>query len=160
MSEIVPCLWFPDKAEEACRFYVSLLPNSRIDSVRALPADSGGGPTDSVQIIEFTLAGEPYMAMGAGPLDPFNHAVSFMVKCANQDEIDRLWEALSDGGAVEQCGWLKDRYGVSWQVVPYLLGEMLKAPDRARAKRVMDAVLGMVKLDLAKLRQAYDGIVA
>ena len=110
-----------------------------------------------VQVIEFTLAGQQFMAMSAGPFDPFNHAISFLVNCADQAEVDRLWEALSTGGATERCGWLKDRYGVSWQIVPAALGEMMKDPDRSRAKRVMEAMLGMVKLDIAGLRKAYDG---
>src|SRR5918912_897917 len=110
MSKVTPCLWFADKAEEAARFYVSLLPDSRIDGVTPLPADSPSGPAGSVQVVEFTLAGRPFMAMSAGPLDPFNHAVSFMIECEDQAEVDRLWDALSAGGKVEQCGWLKDRY--------------------------------------------------
>ena len=113
MSKIMPCLWFEKEAEEAARFYVSLLPDSHVDSVTALPADSPSGPAGSVQVVEFTLAGQQFMAMNAGPLDPFNHAVSFMVKCGDQAEIDRLWEALTRGGTAEHCGWLKDRYGVS-----------------------------------------------
>jgi predicted 3-demethylubiquinone-9 3-methyltransferase (glyoxalase superfamily) len=157
VSNIVPCLWFAEKAEEAAAFYVSLLPNSRIDNVTSLPADTPSGPAGSVQVVEFTLAGQPYMAMQAGPLDPFNHAISFMIPCDDQAEIDRLWAALSDGGTVEQCGWLKDRYGVSWQIAPTVLGEMIKDPDRTRARRVVEAMLRMVKLDIAGLRAAYEG---
>jgi predicted 3-demethylubiquinone-9 3-methyltransferase (glyoxalase superfamily) len=157
MSKIVPHLWFADKAEEAARFYVSLFPDSHIDGVTGIPADTPSGPAGSVQIIEFTLAGQQFMAMSAGPFDPFNHAISFLVSCADQAEVDRLWEALSKGGATERCGWLKNRYGVSWQIVPAALGEMMKDPDRSRAKRVMEAMLGMVKLDIAGLRKAYDG---
>jgi predicted 3-demethylubiquinone-9 3-methyltransferase (glyoxalase superfamily) len=157
MSKITPCLWYSAKAEEAARFYVSLLPDSRIDSVTTLPADTPSGPAGSVQVVEFTLADRPYMAMSAGPLDPFNHAVSFVVNCDDQAEVDRLWDALSEGGSVEQCGWLKDRYGVSWQIVPKALGEMMKDKDRTRARRVAEAMLKMVKLDIAGLRRAYDG---
>ena len=160
MSKIRPCLWYPEKAEEAARFYVSLLPDSRIDSVTTLPADSPSGPAGSVQVVEFTLRGQPFMAMNAGPLDPFNHAVSFAVNCDNQAEIDRLWDALSAGGSIEQCGWLKDRYGVSWQIVPTVLGEMMKDKDRTRARRVAEAMLKMVKLDIEGLKAAYDGRVA
>jgi predicted 3-demethylubiquinone-9 3-methyltransferase (glyoxalase superfamily) len=159
MSKITPCLWFAEKAEEAARFYVSLLPDSRVDSVTPLPADSPSGPAGSVQVVEFTLAGQQFMAMSAGPLDPFNHAISFMIDCADQAEVDRLWDALSAGGTVEQCGWLKDRYGVSWQIVPTALGEMMKDKDKDKAKvrRVAEAMLKMVKLDVAGLRKAYEG---
>jgi predicted 3-demethylubiquinone-9 3-methyltransferase (glyoxalase superfamily) len=134
-------LWYTEKAEEAARYYVSLLPDSRIDSVTTLPADTPSGPAGSVQIVEFTLGGRPFMAMNAGPLDPFNHAVSFVVNCADQTEIDRLWDALSEGGSTEQCGWLKDRYGVSWQIVPTVLGELIKDKDPAKARRVAEAML-------------------
>jgi predicted 3-demethylubiquinone-9 3-methyltransferase (glyoxalase superfamily) len=108
--------------------------------------------------VEFTLQGRPFLAINAGPLDPFNHAVSFVITCADQAEIDPLWKARSDGGSIEQCGWLKDRYSVSWQIVPAILAEMMKDRDRARAKkRVAEAMLGMVKLDIAGLQKAYDG---
>jgi predicted 3-demethylubiquinone-9 3-methyltransferase (glyoxalase superfamily) len=157
MSKITPCLWFADKAEEAARFYVSLIPDSRINSVTPLPADSPSGPAGSVQVIEFTLAGQSYIAMQAGPLDPFNHAISFMINCADQAEVDRLWDALSQGGSIEKCGWLKDRYGVSWQIVPRALGEMMKDKDKQKASRVAAAMMKMVKLDIAGLRKAYDG---
>ena len=157
MSTIAPCLWYTEKAEEAARYYVSLLPDSRIDSVTTLPADTPSGPAGSVQIVEFTLGGRPFMAMNAGPLDPFNHAVSFVVNCADQTEIDRLWDALSQGGSTEQCGWLKDRYGVSWQIVPTVLGELIKDKDPAKARRVAEAMLKMVKIDIDGLRKAYEG---
>ena len=157
MSKITPCLWYVDKAEEAARFYVSLLPDSRIDNVTTLPADTPSGPEGSVQVVEFTLAGQSYLAMKAGPLDDFNHAVSFMIECEDQAEVDRLWNALSDGGSVEQCGWLKDRYGVSWQIVPKAFGRMMKDKDRAKVRRVTEAMLQMVKLDIRALQAAYDG---
>jgi predicted 3-demethylubiquinone-9 3-methyltransferase (glyoxalase superfamily) len=157
MSKITPCLWFADKAEEAGRFYVSLIPDSRINSVSPLPAESPSGPAGSVQVIEFTLAGQSYIAMQAGPLDPFNHAISFMINCPDQAEVDRLWDALSQGGTIERCGWLKDRYGVSWQIVPTALGEMMKDKDKQKARRVAEAMLKMVKLDIAGLRKAYEG---
>ena len=160
MSKVIPHLWYADKAEEAASFYVSLLPNSRIDGVTTLPADTPSGPAGSVQIVEFTLAGQPYLALNAGPLDPFNHAISFVINCDDQAEIDRLWDALSEGGSVEQCGWLKDRYGLSWQIVPRVLGEMMKDRDPARSKRVAEAMLKMVKLDIDGLRKAYDGVPA
>ena len=146
------------KAEEAAAFYVSLLPDSRIESISEMPADSPSGPVGAVQIVEFTLAGQQFMAMNAGPLDPFNHAISFVIDCEDQAEIDRLWDALSEGGEVEQCGWLKDRWGVSWQIVPsVVLGDMMKDTDKARGKRVAEAMLEMVKLDIAGLEAAYRG---
>jgi len=155
--KIVPHLWFADRAVEAARFYASLFPDSCVDSVTVLPADTPSGPAGSVAVVEFTLAGQPFMALEAGPLEPFNHAISFVVHCADQAELDRLWKALSEGGTVESCGWLKDRYGVSWQVVPTVLGAMMKDPDRGRARRVTEALLRMKKLDIAQLERAYAG---
>jgi len=157
MSKIVPSLWYSEKAEEAARFYVSLLPDSHIDSVSALPAESPSGPAGSVAMVEFTLAGQQFFAMAAGQMDPFNHAISLTIYCADQAEVDRLWNALLDGGKPEACGWLKDRYGVSWQIIPTALIEMMKDPDRARAKRVAEAMLTMVKIDIAGLKRAYEG---
>ena len=154
-AKIVPHLWFVDNAVEAANFYVSLFPHSRVDSVTAVPAETPSGPAGSVSVVEFTLAGQSFMAISAGPLDPFNHAISFLVNCDDQAEIDRLWDALSAGGTVEMCGWLKDRYGVSWQIVPTALGEMMKDPDRDRARRVTEAMLQMKKVDIARLEQAY-----
>lgn len=154
-ARIVPHLWFIDDAVEAATFYVSLFPDSRVDSVTPIPADTPGGPAGSVPVVQFTLAGQPFMAISAGPLDPFNHAISFMVHCETQEEIDRLWDALSAGGTVEMCGWLKDRYGVSWQIVPKALHDMMKHPDRERARRVTEAMLQMKKFDIARLEQAY-----
>jgi predicted 3-demethylubiquinone-9 3-methyltransferase (glyoxalase superfamily) len=156
-AKIVPHLWFADKAIDAANFYVSLFTDSRVDSVTPIPADTPSGPAGSVQVVEFTLAGQQFMAINAGPLDPFNHAISFIVNCADQAEVDRLWDALSDGGTIEQCGWLKDRYGVSWQIVPAVLGALMKDADGTRSRRVMEAMLGMKKLDIAGLRRAYDG---
>ena len=153
-AKIVPHLWFDKEAVEAANFYVSLFPDSHVDSVTPLPADSPAGPAGSVQVVEFTLAGQPFMAINAGPLDPFNHAISFIVNCADQAEVDRYWEALGRGGTIEECGWLKDRYGVSWQIVPTVLGELMKGPDRERARRVAEAMLKMKKLDVAGLEQA------
>jgi predicted 3-demethylubiquinone-9 3-methyltransferase (glyoxalase superfamily) len=157
MSKIIPSLWYSEKAAEAAAFYASLLPNSRVDSITGLPADSPSGPAGSVQVVEFTLLGQPFMAMSAGPFEPFNHAVSFVIECDDQAEVDRLWDSLSQGGQIEQCGWLKDRYGLSWQIVPAGFGAMMKDPDRTRARRVAEAMMKMVKLDIVELRRAYDG---
>jgi predicted 3-demethylubiquinone-9 3-methyltransferase (glyoxalase superfamily) len=156
--KIMPHLWYTREAEEAARFYASIFPDSRVDRVTALPADSPSGPAGSVAVVEFTLFGQPFMAISAGPLDPFNHAISFVVTCDDQAEVDRYWDALlQDGGAPEQCGWLKDRYGLSWQIVPAVLGEMITDPDRQKARRAAEAMLKMVKLDVAGLKAAYAG---
>lgn len=157
MSKIVPFLWFSEKAAEAAAFYASILPNSRVESVSGLPADSPSGPAGSVQVVNLTLLGRPFMAMSAGGAEPFNHAVSFMIECDDQAEVDRLWDALSEGGKTEACGWLKDRYGVSWQITPKALGEMMSDPDRERGRRVAEAMMKMVKLDIAELQRAYNG---
>jgi predicted 3-demethylubiquinone-9 3-methyltransferase (glyoxalase superfamily) len=158
MSKISPFLWFNKEAEQAARFYVSLLPDSRLDGVAAVPADTPSGPEGSVQVVDFTLAGQPYVAMSAGLLDPFNHAVSFMIYCDSQEEIDRLWEAhLRNGGTAQQCGWLKDRWGLYWQITPRALMEMMRSPDRAAAKRATEAMMKMVKLDIAGLQKAFAG---
>lgn len=157
MPRIVPHLWYSEKAEEAARFYASVIPGSRVDSVTAMPADTPSGPEGSVVIVEFTLAGRPFVAFSARGADDFGHAISLMIECDTQDEIDRLWGALSDGGQVEQCGWLRDRYGVAWQIAPRVLGDMVRDPDRAAARRATEAMLGMVKLDIAGLQRAHRG---
>jgi predicted 3-demethylubiquinone-9 3-methyltransferase (glyoxalase superfamily) len=157
-QRITPSLWYAKDAEQAAKFYTSIFPESRIDRVTTLPAETPSGPPGSVVVVEFTLFGQQFMAMTAGPMDDFNHAISFTVKCESQDEVDRYWNALlADGGTPEQCGWLRDRYGVAWQVVPRKFGEMLADPDPAKAKRVTEAMLKMVKLDLAELERAYRG---
>jgi len=155
--KITPFLWYSKEAEEAAAFYASIFPDSRVTRVTALQSASPSGPPGSVKAVEFVLCGQPFMAMSAGPLDPFNHAVSFVVDCEDQAELDRYWNALLKGGSAEQCGWLKDRYGVSWQIVPRVLGEMMASTDRAKAKRASDAMLKMVKLDIATLRAAFEG---
>jgi predicted 3-demethylubiquinone-9 3-methyltransferase (glyoxalase superfamily) len=160
VSKVVPFLWFGKQAEEAVRFYVSLIPNSSFDNVWALQADSPSGPPGSVKVVEFKLGGVEFNAMEAGPMDNFNHSVSFVINCDDQAEVDRLWEALGEGGAYEACGWLKDRYGVSWQIVPTELIEMMKDKDKARAGRVAKAMLDMVKLEVGPLRKAYQGAKA
>jgi len=152
-TKIVPFLWYVDNAEEAARFYASVFPDSRVTSVAKLPPDP---PSErSVTVVEFRLAGHWFVAMSAGKFEPFNHAISLNVNCEDQAEIDRLWKALSDGGKPEECGWVRDRYGVSWQIVPASLGEMMKDPDRNRVKRVRAALLKMKKIDIAALERAY-----
>jgi predicted 3-demethylubiquinone-9 3-methyltransferase (glyoxalase superfamily) len=157
LQKITPFLWYSREAEEAATFYASVFPDSRVSRVTTMPSESPSGPPGSVKIVEFVLFGQPFIAMSAGPLDPFNHAVSFVVNCENQAEIDRYWNALLDGGSAEQCGWLKDRFGLSWQIVPTVLGKMMADPDRAKAKRASDAMMKMVKLDIAALQAAYTG---
>lgn len=156
-AKIIPHLWFVEEAVEAATFYVSLFPDSRIVHVSTIPVDTPGGRAGSLHVVEFFLAGQPFTAFSGGPFEPFNHAISFLVACDDQAEIDRLWEALSDDGTVEQCGWVRDRYGVCWQIVPASLGDMMRDPDRGRAKRTMEAMLGMTKIDLARLEEAYEG---
>jgi predicted 3-demethylubiquinone-9 3-methyltransferase (glyoxalase superfamily) len=160
MSKITPCLWFDGEAEEAARFYVSLLPDSRIDHVQKNVTDSPGGKAGTVLVVQFTLGGQKFMAVNGGLRMEYTHAVSFNIDCADQLEIDRLWDALSAGGQPERCGWLRDRYGVYWQVTPGVLGKLLGDPDRAKAERVMQAMLQMVKLDIAGLQKAYEGAAA
>jgi len=157
MQKITPFLWYSTQAEEAAAFYASIFPDSRVERVVTLPSESPSGPPGSVKVVDFVLFGQRFAAMTAGPLDPFNHAVSFVVNCENQAEIDRYWNALLDGGTPEQCGWLKDRFGLSWQIVPTVLGDMMADPDRAKAKRAADAMLKMVKIDIATLQAAYTG---
>jgi predicted 3-demethylubiquinone-9 3-methyltransferase (glyoxalase superfamily) len=158
MQKITPFLWYAKEAEEAAAFYAATFPDSRVVRVTAMPSESPSGPPGSVRVVEFVLFGQPFTAMSAGPLDPFNHAVSFVVSCDDQAELDRYWNALlANGGVAEQCGWLKDRYGLSWQIVPSVLGEMMADPDREKAKRAADAMLKMVKLDIAALQAAYRG---
>ncbi|HEV2677229.1 MAG TPA: VOC family protein [Aliidongia sp.] len=153
MSKISPCLWFDGQAEEAANFYVSLLPDSRIDHVQKNRSDTAG-KAGTVLIIEFTLAGQRFQALNGGMKVEYTHALSLSVDCADQAEVDRLWAALSDGGKEVQCGWVTDRYGVSWQIVPSILPKLLADPDAAKAERVMRAMMGMVKLDIAALEAA------
>jgi predicted 3-demethylubiquinone-9 3-methyltransferase (glyoxalase superfamily) len=158
MSKISPCLWFDGEAEEAANLYVSLLPDSRIEIVQKNTVDSPAGKAGSVLVVEFTLAGQRFMALNGGTRFEYTHAVSFKIDCADQAEVDRLWEALtSGGGQAERCGWLKDRYGVFWQIVPTALPKYLGGADRAGAQRAMQAMLQMTKLDVAALKKAYEG---
>ncbi len=159
-QKITPFLWYSKQAEEAAHFYVSVFPDSRIHRVITLPAESKSGPAGSVRIVEFELCGQAYTAMSAGPLELFNHAVSFVVKCDTQEELDHYWEALLRGGSAERCGWLVDRFGVYWQVVPTILGDLMADPDLAKAKRLGEAMLAMDKFDIAKLQAAYEGTSA
>jgi predicted 3-demethylubiquinone-9 3-methyltransferase (glyoxalase superfamily) len=161
MSKITPCLWFNYNAEEAANFYVSLLPDSRIDTVTRSPADNPSTPAGAVLTVEFTLGGQPFMGLNGGPQFPFSEAVSFTIHCEDQAEVDRLWEALvKDGGSPGPCGWLKDRFGLSWQIVPNILPKMMKDSNREAAGRVMQAMLKMGKIDIAGLKRAYEGASA
>ncbi|HJV41659.1 VOC family protein [Caulobacter sp.] len=160
MSKITPFLWFDTQAEEAARFYVSLIPNSRIVSVNGLPVDlpHTGAKAGDVITVAFELDGQPYTAMNGGPGHPFTDAISLVIDCDGQDEVDRYWSALTaNGGQEVACGWLKDRYGLSWQVTPRQLIEMTTGPDKAAAARAFQAMMGMVKIDVAGLKAAYEG---
>jgi predicted 3-demethylubiquinone-9 3-methyltransferase (glyoxalase superfamily) len=161
MSKIAPCLWFDGMAEAAAKFYVSLLPDSSIDRVMISPADNPSTPAGAVLVVEFTLAGQQFIGLNGGPQFPFTEAVSFMINCEDQAEVDRLWEALTEGGGSPgQCGWLKDRFGVSWQITPKSLIELLNDPDRERAGRVMEAMMQMTRIDIDGLRKAHAGSTA
>ena len=158
MSKISPCLWFDGEAEEAANFYVSLLPDSRIEKIQRNTTDTPGGKAGTVLVVDFTLAGQRFLALNGGMKIEYTHAVSFMIDCADQAEVDRLWDALlADGGKADQCGWLKDRYGVFWQIVPKALMTYIGGSDSAGAQRAMQAMLGMVKLDIEGLKRAYEG---
>ncbi|KRD53329.1 MULTISPECIES: VOC family protein [Sinorhizobium/Ensifer group] len=158
MTNVVSNLWFAKEAREAVDFYISLVPNSAITRITTLPAESPSGPPGSVQVIEFMLGNQQFMALEAGPLDPFNHAFSIMIQCDSQEEIDRLWSGILDnGGEPEQCGWIRDRWGLCWQIAPRVLGDMVAHSDRERAKRATEAMLGMIKLDIAELERAFHG---
>ena len=155
-SKIFPHLWYAKEAEEAAKLYASIFPDSRVDSVWALQSESPSGPPGSVKVVNFTLFGQRFQAMSAGPHHDFNDAISMVVLCDDQAELDRYWNALlKDGGKPQACGWLIDRYGLRWQIVPAALEEMTGGKDAARSKRVTDALLKMVKLDIATLEKAY-----
>jgi predicted 3-demethylubiquinone-9 3-methyltransferase (glyoxalase superfamily) len=157
-QKIKPCLWFASQALEAAEFYTALFPNSRIGAVHHARADTPGGREGDVLLVSFTLAGRDYLALNGGPHDAFNDAVSLSVDCNDQAEVDRLWAALTaDGGRPVACGWLKDKYGFAWQIVPRRLPELLSDPDPAVGKRVMHAMMQMVKLDIAGLEAAAHG---
>jgi len=157
-QKIVPHLWYAEDAESAARFYATVFPDSRVDRVTSLPAESPSGPAGSVSVVEFTLLGQAFMAISAGPHDTFNDAISFLVNCDTQSEIDRYWNAiLEHGGKPQACGWIIDRYGVRWQITTAALGKMMSDPDPAKARRVAEEMMRQVKIDVAKLEAAYAG---
>lgn len=157
MMKVSQHLWFATDMEAAVRFYTSLVPGSSVQWISSLPAETPSGPPGSVRIAAFLLGDQRYMAIEAGPLDPFNHSFSIMLECDTQAEIDNLWEALGEGGSYEQCGWLRDRWGLSWQIAPKRLGELMSDPDQEKVRRVAEAMLQMVKLDIAGLEAAAKG---
>ena len=155
MQKITPFLWFDNQAEEAVKLYTSIFKNSKIGKV-ARYGDAGPGPKGSVMTIAFELEGQEFTALNGGPVFKFNESISFVVDCKSQQEVDDLWAKLSDGGEEGMCGWLKDKFGVSWQIVPTVLPELLNDPDPVKANRVMQAMLKMKKIDIQALRQAYE----
>jgi predicted 3-demethylubiquinone-9 3-methyltransferase (glyoxalase superfamily) len=159
-SKITPCLWFDTEAEDAAKFYCSVFANSKLGRISRYGNEGQevhGGKPGSVLSVEFEIDGHPFVALNGGPVFKFNEAVSFQVHCETQDEIDYFWSRLTEGGREVQCGWLKDKYGLSWQVVPQALAKMMADPDRAKSDRVMKAFLPMKKYDIAALERAYDG---
>ena len=158
-QKITPFLWFDNQAEEAVNFYTSIFENSKIGSAARYDEEgskAAGRPKGSVMTVAFQLAGQDFVALNGGPVFKFSEAVSFVVNCESQKEVDHFWEKLSAGGEEVQCGWLKDKFGLSWQVVPTVLSEMLQDKDAQKAKRVMAAMLKMKKIDIAELRRAYE----
>jgi predicted 3-demethylubiquinone-9 3-methyltransferase (glyoxalase superfamily) len=159
MQKITPCLWFDDKAEEAVNFYVSIFKNSKVGSIARYGeagAEVSGRPKGTVMTVEFQIDGQEFLALNGGPIFKFTEAMSFIVNCETQPEIDEMWEKLSKGGEKGQCGWLKDKYGLSWQIVPPVLAEMVQDKDASKSERVMKAMLQMNKLDIKTLKQAYE----
>ena len=157
MSNITPCLWFDGKAEEAANFYTSLFPDSQVDAVHRAPSDYPSGKTGDVLMVEFTLMGRPFTGLNGGPLFQFNEAISFQIPVETQAEADRLTDALSAVSEAEQCGWVKDRFCVSWQIVPRQLTRLIGDADPARARRAFDAMMQMKRIDIAALERAADG---
>ncbi|MGQ0751400.1 MAG: VOC family protein [Betaproteobacteria bacterium] len=160
MQNITPCLWFDDEAEEAARFYTSIFPDSKMGKISRYGKEGfeiHGKPEGTVLTIEFEINGQTFTALNGGPVFKFNEAISFQVYCETQEELDRIWNKLSEGGdeKAQQCGWLKDRFGMSWQIIPSVLPQMLTDKDAARSGRVMKTLLQMKKLDIARLEQAY-----
>lgn len=156
MQKITPFLWFDDQAEEAMNHYVSIFKNSKVGRVTRY-GDAGPGPKGGVMTASFALEGHEFTALNGGPHFRFTEAISFSVDCKTQAEVDELWEKLSEGGEKGQCGWLKDKFGLSWQIIPTVLTELLGDTDPQKSKRVMEAMLQMTKIDIAKLKQAYEG---
>lgn len=156
MQKITPYLWFDTQAEEAVNFYISLFRNSKILNITRYD-DSGPGPAGKVMLVAFQLDGQEFVALNGGPQFKFTEAISLFVHCDGQEEVDRLWEGLSAGGEVQQCGWLKDKYGLSWQIIPSALMELMGDPDPVKSGRVMQAMLQMVKIDIEGLKKAYEG---
>ena len=158
-QKIIPHLWFDNQAEEAAKFYISIFKNSKIVNVTRYGeagAEVSGRRKGTVMTVTFQLEGQEFIALNGGPHFTFSPAISFFVNCETQEEVDELWEKLSEGGEIEQCGWLKDKYGVSWQIVPTVLGEMLQNKDAESSERVMEALLKMKKIDIKTLKQAYE----
>jgi predicted 3-demethylubiquinone-9 3-methyltransferase (glyoxalase superfamily) len=155
-NTISPCLWFDNQAEEAMNFYLSVFEDSEVVNVSRY-GDAGPGAEGSVLVATFRLNKQQFMVLNGGPHFTFSEATSFHIDCETQEEVDYYWEKLSDGGEKSQCGWLKDKFGLSWQVVPTILGKMMQDEDKEKANRVMQAMLQMTKIDIAKLQQAYDG---
>ena len=156
MHNITPFLWFDGKAEAAAKFYTSIFPKSKIRHVTRY-GDAGPGPKGSVMTVEFQLDGQKFIALNGGPQFRFNESISFMVHCNTQAEVDRYWKKLTPGGEEVACGWLKDKYGLCWQIVPTVFFELVSSKDAAKSQRVMHAMMNMVKFDIAKLKQAYRG---
>jgi len=154
MQKITPFLWFDNKAEEAAKFYVSIFKNSKIRNVTRY-GDTGPGPKGTVMSVIFQLEGQEFYALNGGPQFKFTPATSFFVSCKTQKEVDRLWEKLSEGGKTNRCGWLDDKYGLTWQIIPSVLGKMLQDKDAVKANRVMQAMMQMDKIDIKRLKQAY-----
>ena len=155
MQKITPYLWFDDQAEEAVHFYTSVFNNSQITGITRY-GDGGQKPEGSIMTVSFQLEGQDFVALNGGPQFSFSPAISLFVNCENQAEVDRLWQQLTEGGEEEQCGWLKDKYGVSWQIIPTELIELLNSPDAEKSQRAMQAMLKMVKIDIAEIRRAYE----
>lgn len=157
MQKITPFLWFNDNAEEAVNFYTSIFPDAKVTSLSRC-GEEGPGPAGSVLVASFELQGQEFLALNGGPVYTFNPSVSFQIHCETQEEVDHYWNRLLEGGEEVQCGWLTDKFGLSWQVTPTILGELLGDPDPAKSGRVMVAMMKMVKLDIAELQAAYDGV--
>ena len=156
MQKITPYLWFDNQAEEAANFYTSIFKDSKIEDIQRY-GEAGPGPEGTAMIVTFTLEGQQFFALNGGPQFKFTEAISLYVNCQTQAEVDELWQKLADGGEEQMCGWLKDKYGLSWQIIPTALTELMSDPDPEKAGRVMQAMLQMQKIDVAELRRAYEG---